>query len=120
MLRRLAWHVRAAWRASRVAVPVAAAGGVLLRLVLPVQDAWLAAAVAATAALLAVVVLALGEARRAPLPRAADPDAAVEQMAAPDLVGLVLARASMVLGAFALGLALGGALGLQPAAGGEA
>lgn len=105
---RLGWHARAAWRAARFTAAFALVGGALLRQAIVVQDSWLAAAVAATAAALAVGLLALAEARGSPLPAAADPDAAVERMGGPDLLGLVLARASLALGAFALGLWLGG------------
>jgi hypothetical protein len=109
--RRVAWHARSAWRASRFTVLALAAGGALLPAIVPVEDAWLASAVAGTAALLALLLLAAAESKGAPLPAAADGQAALERLGAADLCGLVLVRASMALGAFALGLAAGGAIG---------
>lgn len=108
LARRAAWHVRLAWRSSSVAVAVAGLGGALLPQLLPVTEAWLVAAVAVLAALLAFALVAAGS--RGPVPDVADVDAALEGAATKDLVAHALARAALLLGALALGLAIGSLL----------
>lgn len=106
--RRLAWHVRLAARASRTTATVAGVGGLALPFLLPVTEAWLVAAVAILAALLAVGVVAF--ARHDLPPERGDLEAALEGAGTADLVAHALVRAAFVLGALALGLALGGLL----------
>ncbi|HUR24734.1 MAG TPA: hypothetical protein VM327_01820 [Candidatus Thermoplasmatota archaeon] len=104
---RLAWHGRLAWRASAVGIAVGAAGGSLLDLVLSVRGAWLPGAVAAGAAALALLCMAVAPAR--PLP-ATDLDVgpALEKVGTADQVAHGLARAALILAAFAVGLAAAG------------
>lgn len=110
---RVGWHAGLAWRASRIAALMAGVGGTLLRLVLPVQDVWVAGAVAGASALVALALIAIAEKRHAPIPaEVRDPAAALEKVGAADQAAHALARAALVLGAFAVGVALGGALGL--------
>lgn len=108
LARRAAWHVRLAWRSSRVAAAIAGLGGLVLPQLLPVTEAWLVAVVAVLAALLAFGLAAAGG--RGSVPDLADVDAALERAATKDLAAHALARAALLLGALALGLALGGLL----------
>lgn len=101
------WHLRLALRISRWAMGLAFLGGLLARLALPVQDGWIAGAVAGGAALLFLGILALGSRGPArPLPPPTQ-EAALEQARGADHIAHALARAALVLGAFAIGLALG-------------
>lgn len=106
--RRLAWHVRLAARASRATTVAAGLGGVALPFLLAVTEAWLVGAVAMLAALLAIGIVAFPG--RQPPPDLADVDAALEGARTADLVAHALTRAAFILGALALGLALGGLL----------
>jgi hypothetical protein len=103
---RLAWHSRNALRASRFGTVAALVGGGLAAVVLPVRGAWLAALVAGgcvVGALLCVVI-----AGHRPLPDASlEIGPALEKVGAADQVGHGLARAGLVLAAFALGAWLG-------------
>lgn len=104
---RVGWHLRLALRLSRWAMGFAFLVGLLVRLGLPVQDGWIAGAVAGAAALLALVVLALasrGPERQLPPPTH---EVALEQARGADYLANSLARAALVLGSFAVGLALG-------------
>jgi hypothetical protein len=83
-----------------------------MHLVLPVRGAWLAGAVALAAGLVAVAFVALGGQR--PLPVGLDPGPSVEKVAGADQVAHGLARAALVLAAFALGLWLGGLTASRP------
>jgi hypothetical protein len=110
---RVAWHVGVAWRSSRWTALVAFAGGIAMRVLLPVDEVCVAGTVAAAAALLAVLLIVLGEFRAGRLPEPTlEPGAALEQVGAVDQVAHALARASLVLGSFTAGLALAGLLGL--------
>ena len=109
LAQRLAWHVRLAWRASRLAVLVAGLVSVAFGYALPVQDGWMAAAVAGVAALLALALLAVGTRAAPPPPAVRDVAAALERAGSADLWAHILARSAMVLAAAALGLSLGGA-----------
>lgn len=106
---RLAWHAGIAWRTSRVAMVVALLASGAMGYLLPVQDGWIAGAVAGGAALLAILILALG-ARGAPPPppQVPDPGAALERARTADLWAHALARSAFMLASVALGLALGG------------
>jgi uncharacterized membrane protein len=106
--RRLAWHLRLAARATRATVVIAGLGGVALPFLLPVTEAWLVGAVAMLAALLAVGIMATPS--HQPPPDLADVDAALEGVETRNRVAHSLLRAAFVLGALALGLALGGLL----------
>lgn len=103
---RLAWHARLAVRASRFGLGAGLAGGFLLHLVLPVRGAWLAGAVALGAAVVALAFVAFGG--RHPLPTGLDVGPSIEKVGGADQVAHGLARAALVLAAFALGLGLGG------------
>lgn len=109
---RVGWHLRLALRLSRWAMAFAFALGLVVRLALPVQDGWIAGAVAAGAALLFLGILALGSrGARADLPPPTREEA-LEQARGADHIAHALARAALVLGSFAIGLALGAGLGL--------
>ena len=105
--RRLAQHVRLATKASRASIVLAFAGGIALPLLLPVTQAWLVAAVAILAAVIAIALIAFD--RNGPN-EVADVDAALERSNAPGLIAHALLRAAFVLAALAAGLALGGLL----------
>lgn len=110
---RVAWHAGLAWRSSRWSILFAFGGGLAIRFLLPVEDAWVAAAVAGGAAALALALILLGEARSTRLPAGMkDPLAALEAAGPADQVAHALARAALVLAAFAAGVGLGHLLGL--------
>lgn len=105
--RRMAWHVHVAWRTSRVTAAAALLGGLVLPTLLPVTQAWLVAAVAASAALLAVVLVAIdGD----PPTGSSEPEAALERAGTRALLAHAVLRAALILGALAAGLAIGGLL----------
>ena len=107
-----AWHLRLAVRASRFGIAAGAVGGFLLHFVIPVRGWWLPAAVALGAALVAAVCVGFGG--RQPLPTGLAVGPTLEKVGGADQVAHGLARASLVLAAFALGLWLGGLAALRP------
>lgn len=107
---RLGWHLRFAWRAVRAGTLVAFAGGLLLRLILPVDDSWIAAAVGAGCLVVGVFLLTLD---RGDLPSpSAQGQAALESLGATAQWAQAFLRSAFVLAAFAIGLLAGAALGL--------
>ena len=114
LVSRLAWQAGIAWRASRIGAIAAFVVGSLLRMIVPVDDLWLAAVVAAGCALAALALAAL-EARTArpdAPPTVADGTVALESMGAAGQVAQALGRSAVLLAAFALGLWTGDAMGL--------
>jgi hypothetical protein len=112
---RAGWHLRLALRLSRWAMGFAFLLGLFVRVALPVRDGWIAGAVAAVAALLFLGILALGSrGPDRPLPPPTH-EAALEQARGADHVAHALARSTLMLGSFAIGLALGAAAGLDRA-----
>jgi hypothetical protein len=109
---RLAWHARIATRASRIGALAALAGGFATGALLRVRGAWLAGAVAACAAVLALLSVALARQPVDPVVHTLAPDVAMEKVGLADQVAHGLARAALVLGCFFLGLWTAAALGL--------
>ena len=102
-----------AWRASRIGIVLGLVGGFLLDFLLPVQGAWLAALVAAGSGLGSLLAIAVAGMRPLPDPRM-DIAAALEKVGAAHQVAHGLARASLVLASFALGLWAGKLVGIDP------
>lgn len=107
--RRLAWHVRAAWRAGRVAALIALVGGLLLPMLLDVDGRWLVLAVAAGLALAGLALLAAAPEVTSP---AKDVLAALEAAGAANQVAHALFRATFLLSALGIGLLTATAAGL--------
>ena len=102
-LHSVVWHLKAAWQAARIGMAVALVAGILLALMLPVTGVWLVVAVAA-GCLAAGLLLAL---LAKPPSTSGDPMVALETAGAANQVGHALLRAGLLLGAMALGLAVG-------------
>ena len=107
---RLGAIARTGWPMAAVGI----VGGALLGSLLPVDDGWLAAAVAAALAVLAVGLLATGEVLpapggSAPLPR--DAAALLERANLAQQLGHALGRAALAVGGVAAGLTLGRLVG---------
>jgi hypothetical protein len=109
---RLAWHARIATKASRFGAGAALAGGSVIGLVLHVVGAWLAGAVAASAAVLSVLSIALARRPLDPAVEALPADVAMEKVGLADQLAHGLARTALVLGCFFLGLWAADASGL--------
>jgi hypothetical protein len=101
---RLAWHLGLAAKASRVGAVAALGGGFATGLLLRVTGAWLAGAVAACAAVLALLAIAFARQPVEPAVRGLAPEVAMEKVGPADQVAHGLARAALVLGCFFLGL----------------
>lgn len=110
---RVLWHGALAWRSVRVGVATAAMGGLLVRLLVPVDDSWIAAAVAVGCAVLAIVLASLGRGELPP--PGAERSVALEFLGATGQWAQAFARSALVLAAFAAGLFLGSLLGLDRA-----
>ena len=111
-MNRFAWHASVAWRATRIAAATALVVGVLIRVVLPVEDAWLAAVVAAGCATVALLLVLLESNQRIPSPVLVDAAAALETMGTAGQLAQAFGRSAVVLAGFALGLAVAELTGL--------
>jgi hypothetical protein len=107
---RVGRHLAFAWRAVRAGALVALAGGLLLRLVLPVEDSWISAAVGAGCVVLGIFLLVLDRGDL-PLP-SPQGQAGLESLGAAAQWAQAFLRSALVLAAFAVGLLAGAALGL--------
>ena len=110
---RAAWHAALAWRASRLGAGAAVAVGLLLGLLLPVEDAWLAGLAAGACALVALLLVALeGRGAPTPPPASVDTSAALESMGTAGQLAQAFGRSAIALAGFAAGLGLAALLDL--------
>lgn len=107
--RRAGWHAAFAWRAVRFGVAIAAVAGLGLRLLLPVEGAWIAAAVAGACIALGILLVGI---ERSALPQPGTEGAALELLGTVGQWAQAFLRSAFVLAAFAAGLVLAALLGL--------